>query len=160
LSVLSCIVRGADDVRLGGLERVVLAGRHLLQRRGVDDQIDAARGADQAVAVAHVAEEEAQAALPGIARLQLRLLELVPAEDADHARVVLGEQRLDARLAERAGAAGDEDGLAAEAHFTESMPGVERAGETSARAGGESYATTRLSEKRINQNHRCARSRM
>ena len=74
LSVLSAIVSGtslsiaaeidvlgADDVRLDGLERVVLARGHLLERGGVDDHVDAARGDAQAVAVAHVAEQQRSA---------------------------------------------------------------------------------------------------
>ena len=51
----------AEDVGLDGLERVVLGGRHLLERGRVDDDVDAVEGAVQALAIAHVAEEVAQA---------------------------------------------------------------------------------------------------
>jgi hypothetical protein len=44
----------------------------------VEDQVDALGGARETVLVAHVADEEAQAVLAGVARLHLGLLELVP----------------------------------------------------------------------------------
>ena len=53
----------AVDVGLHGLAGVVFAGRHLLQRGGVDHDVDAAHRPPHAVDVADVAEEVAQAGM-------------------------------------------------------------------------------------------------
>src|SRR5439155_19082478 len=91
-------------------ERVVLARGHLLQRRRVDDHVDAARREREPVEAADVAEEEAQARIVQLL-LQLVLLQLVAAVDADGRRLMLIEQRPDECGAERPGAARDEDDL-------------------------------------------------
>ena len=73
----------ADDVGLDRLDRVVFAGRHLLQRGGVDDDIDAVKGALEPIAIAHVADEVAHRRVPPIGKHlpHLVLLQLVAAED-------------------------------------------------------------------------------
>ena len=102
-----------DDVRLGRLERVVLAGLDVLQRRAVEDDVDPVHRPVEPVAVADVADEEADVA-PVVQPLALvELLRLVAAEDPDDRRVALQEP-LDEPGADRAGAAGDEDARAAE----------------------------------------------
>jgi hypothetical protein len=73
----------ADHVGLHELERIVFGGRNLLQSRGVDHGIDAVKGAHQAVAIAHVSQEEAQSWVARILALHLVLLELVAAEHHD-----------------------------------------------------------------------------
>ena len=71
-----------DDVRLGRLEGVVLAGLDVLQRSAMEDDVDVLRGAKQPVAIADVADEEPHVR-PGPEPLALvELLGLVPAEDA------------------------------------------------------------------------------
>ncbi len=55
-------VLGADDVGLGRLERVVLARLDVLERGAVEDDVDALRRPQQPVAVADVADQEAQVA--------------------------------------------------------------------------------------------------
>src|SRR5205807_5665549 len=91
--------RGLDDigpaqyVGLDGLERVVFAGRDLLHRRRVDDDVDAVHGATEALQVAYVADEVADV-WTGEITLHLRLLQLVAAEDDQFARrVALHDRR-------------------------------------------------------------------
>ena len=50
---------------LHGLQREELAGRHLLERGGVEHEVDASGGPVDAVVVADVADVEAQ---PGVAQ--------------------------------------------------------------------------------------------
>src|SRR6266545_299019 len=102
-------VLGAEHVGLDGLERVVLAGGDLLQRRRVEHDVHAVHGAQEPLAVAHVADEEAQRRIAE-ARHHLRLLQLVAAEDAQPPRPVPGEHDLHELVAEGSGAARDEDG--------------------------------------------------
>jgi hypothetical protein len=109
-------VLGADHVRLNRLERVVLTRRHLLERGGVDDHVDAAGGEPHAVAVAYVTEQQPHAVVLERA-LELRLLELVTAEDPDRLDVVAVEHGARERGAERAGRAGDEQCFAVEVHI-------------------------------------------
>src|SRR5262249_13433050 len=104
-----------DDVGLDELERVVLGRRHLLQRRGVDDVVNPLEGALEPILVAHVAQEEAQDLALGAELLRHgELLELVAAEDDDPPWGGVLQQQAGQLVAERPGAAGDEDGLAAE----------------------------------------------
>ena len=86
---------------------------HVLQRGGVDDDVSALDGTAQAVAVADVADEEAQPRIVELA-LHLRLLELIAAEDADGRRVPLRERGAREVLAEGARASGQQDGPALE----------------------------------------------
>ena len=103
-------VGGAHDVRANHLERVVLRGRDLLQGRGMDDHVHAVEGAVEPVAVADVADKEAQVAMPllGEEVAHLKLLQLVAAEDDQLLRPVVAEHDLRELLAEGAGPPGDE----------------------------------------------------
>ena len=51
-----------------GLEREVLAGRHLLERRGVEDDVGVAQRRGDAVEVAHVADAELEQLLGSCGR--------------------------------------------------------------------------------------------
>ncbi len=50
-------VLGAEDVRLDSLERVVLGSRDLLERRGMDDDVDVLERTAKARLVADVPDE-------------------------------------------------------------------------------------------------------
>jgi hypothetical protein len=79
----------------------------------VEDDVDPVHRPVEPVAVADVADEEADVA-PVLQPLALvELLRLVPAEDPDDRRIAL-EEPLDEPGADRAGAARDEDSRAAE----------------------------------------------
>ena len=122
-------VLGALDVGLDRFPGEVLAGGHLLQRRRIDDDVGVAQGRGDAVEVAHVADAELEQPFEvviddfvrrGLAVLILQphvvLLGLVAREDDDlvrHAQFA-GEEPPDEHLAERAGAAGDENALVIE----------------------------------------------
>ena len=64
--------------------------------------------------VAHVPEEEPQPRLVGIELLHLVLLQLVPAEDDDAARLMVGQNGAYEAPSERPRSPGDEDGSATE----------------------------------------------
>ena len=98
-------VLGADDVGLDAFNRVVFGGGHLLEGGRVNHDIDALESAFETVAVAHVADEEAQLTVREALR-HLVLLELVARIDDDAGGPMLGEQPAHECLAERAGAAG------------------------------------------------------
>ncbi len=107
----------AEDVGLDRLERVVLAHRHLLERRGVDHHVDVLHRTVEAVAVAHVADEEPQLRVLVVRErlLHLELLELVSRvhDHSANARIAV-EDGADELLAEGTGSSGDKDGLAVE----------------------------------------------
>ena len=105
----------ADDVGLHDLERVVLRRRHLLQGGGVNDHVDVLKRAVQPIAIADVAEEEAQPRVVAELLGHLRLLHLVAAQDDQLLRVRVLEDDLGEAFPERAGAAGDQNGLAVKA---------------------------------------------
>ena len=69
-------------VRLGRLERVVLAGLDVLQRGAVEDHVDALAGTQQASPIADVADEEANV-VATVAVTLVELLGLVAPQDAD-----------------------------------------------------------------------------
>ncbi|MPM65653.1 hypothetical protein SDC9_112550 [bioreactor metagenome] len=108
--------RGLDDVLrpehvgLDELVRVVLGGVDLLVRGGVDDMVDAVHRAVEPGQVADVAEEPAQPTVVVEQLTALVLLQLVAGVDDDALRVHVVQQSGDERLAERAGATGDQDG--------------------------------------------------
>ncbi len=115
-------VLSAEHVGLHGLEGVVLTGRHLLHGRGVDDHVDALAGPGHAGPVADVAEHVADLHVAE-AGLHLRLLQLVAGVDPNGHVVVVGEQPLHEGVAERAGAAREQDGLTGEVHVRPSADG-------------------------------------
>ena len=84
----------------------------------MDDVVDAVHGPVEAVPVADVADEPAQAVVVVEQLAALVLLELVAAEDDDALGVVVAQELGDERLAEGAGAPGDEDGGAGEDGWT------------------------------------------
>ena len=79
------------DVGLHGLEGVVLADRHLLERGGVDDDVDAARRQPQAVDGRGRRRSSSRNRVVREAPLQLGLLELVAAERANRLDVVFAQ---------------------------------------------------------------------
>ena len=107
----------AEDVGLDGLERVVLAHRHVLERRGVDHHVDALHRAVEPVAVTNVADEEPQLRVLVVREdlLHLELLELVSRVHDHSANAGIAvEDGADELLAEGTGSSGDKDGLAVE----------------------------------------------
>ena len=76
----------------------------------MDDVVDTVHRPVQPVPVADVADEPAQARVVVEQLAALVLLELVAAEDDDALGVVVAQELGDERLAEGAGAPGDEDG--------------------------------------------------
>ena len=81
-------VLGPQHIGLDGLERIVFAGRHLFERGGVYHQIHGSlEGSPEAPRVPDIADEEAQPRI-GVLTAHLGLLQLVPAEDDEPARVV------------------------------------------------------------------------
>ncbi len=108
-------VLSAQDVRLDGLERVVLRYGHMLESRSVHDGIYPLHRPIQTVFVTHVADEVADGRVL-VVREDLRhleLLEFVARVDDETGDVRIGfEYAADERLAERTGAACDEDGPA------------------------------------------------
>ncbi len=102
----------ADHIGVHRLHRVELAGRHLLQRGGVIDEIDPAGDAFHGAEVAHVRHVVLDPAVAEALALVFLLL-LVPADDP-HLRHRQRQEVLQDRGAERARAAGDQDGRARE----------------------------------------------
>ena len=92
------------------LQRIELAGGHLLQRRGVKDVVHAVERRRDAVVVADVADVELQLRT-GVAEPHVLLLLLVAAEHADLGDVGI-EEPVENGVAERARPAGDQKRLA------------------------------------------------
>ena len=103
----------AADVRLGDLERVVLARFDVLQRSAVEDDVDVLGGAHQPIAIADVAHEEADVAAAAEQLALVELLGLVAAENADDGRP-RGEELSHEVRAHGPGAAGHENAPAAD----------------------------------------------
>ena len=108
----------ADDVGAHGLHGEELAGGHLLERGRVEDVVHAVHGVAHRLGVADVTDEEAHLGgelggplLQAVAHVVLLLL--VAGEDADLGQVGVHEV-LEHRVAERAGAARDHEGLVIE----------------------------------------------
>ena len=104
----------ADDVRAHSLHGEKLAGRHLFERRRMEDVVYARHGVAHGLWVAHIADVELD--LLGVLRvLRLQfvahviLLLLVAGEDADLLEIGVQEV-LEDRGTEGAGAAGDHEG--------------------------------------------------
>ncbi len=87
----------------------------------IRDRIDIAHGKFQPVAITHIADEIAHEGILFHREhlLHFELLEFVPAEDDEPARLVFFDDGFDKMLAERARAAGDEHRL-----FVEVQPGL------------------------------------
>jgi len=101
-----------EDIGLDRLERVVLACRHLLHCRCVDDDVDVGlEGALEALLIAYVSDEERESRVAEL-ELHVVLLQLVAAQHDDALGRVLRQGVLDELLAERAGTARDEHRLA------------------------------------------------
>jgi hypothetical protein len=103
--VLSITTRGAEYIGLHGFHWIKLAGRHLLERSGVEHEVHPLHGLVNAIVIAYIPDIKLQLrVVHGDAHLFL--LFLVPAEDADLANV--GRQKAaQYSIAERACAAGD-----------------------------------------------------
>ena len=102
----------ADDVGAHGLHGEELTGRHLFERRGVEDVVHARHGIANRLRIAHVADVELD--LLGVLRMpglqlvaHVILLLLIAGEDADLADVG-GQEMLEHCMPEAARAAGDE----------------------------------------------------
>ena len=104
-------VAAAHDVGLDRFERVVFAGRHLFQRGRVHHDGDSGKGALQALRVAHIADEVAQAGMIEARRPHVVLLEFVAAEDDELLRMVVAQHQLHELLPERARPARDQHNL-------------------------------------------------
>jgi len=100
----------AEDVGLGGLERVELAGRDLLERRGGEHVVHAFERINNGTVVADVADVELQLVVV-VLLAHVVLLLLVAGEDADLLDLGLQEAVHD-RVPERAGSPGDQQNLA------------------------------------------------
>ena len=101
----------ADDVRAHGLHGEELAGRHLLERRGVKDVVHTRHGVSHRLRIAHVADVELD--LLGVLRMlrlqlvaHVVLLLLVTGEDADLPEIGV-KKVLEDGGTEGTGAAGD-----------------------------------------------------
>jgi len=101
-----------QNIGLHRLQRVEFARRDLLQRRRLEDIIDAIHGRHDACRVAHIADIELQLGI-GQADAHILLLLLVPAEDPDFFDIG-SKEAVEDGVAEGAGAAGDEKGFATE----------------------------------------------
>src|SRR5216684_6139181 len=94
-------VAAADDIGLDRFEWVVLASRHLLERRRVHDHRHARERPLQPLHVAHVSNEIPHAGMIEARRSHLMLLQLVPAEDHQSLRLVIAQHDLHKLLPER-----------------------------------------------------------
>jgi len=113
-------VFGTEDIGLDALHRVVLRSRHLFESGCMDDDVDAFACSAETVAIAHIADKEANewVIFFGIELAHFELLELV-------ARV--NYQTLDTRealgngfnkfLSKRSGSSCDEDALAVQVQY-------------------------------------------
>ena len=106
-------VVGPDDVGLHRLHREKLAGRHLLQRRGVKDVVDAAHGDPHRFEVADVSDVKLDfVGKPGIPALNpvahIVLLLFVARKDADLTDVGFNKA-VQHRVSERTGTTGDQE---------------------------------------------------
>src|SRR5690606_23840411 len=102
----------ADDIGLDRFHRVKLAGWHLLERGGVEDEIYSPRRRQHAGRIAHIADIEFELVAAELLALVVLLL-LVTAEHANFADAGIEEPAQDG-IAERAGTTGDQQGLAVE----------------------------------------------
>ena len=104
-------VAAAHDVGLDRFKRVVFARRHLFERGRMHHDAYPGQGALQALRVAHVPDEVAQAGMIEARRPHVMLLELVAAEDDELLRMVITQHHLGELLSERTCPARDQDHL-------------------------------------------------
>jgi hypothetical protein len=112
-------VRGAADIGRVRLLGEALADRDLLQRRGVEHEVDPAQGAEHRAAIAHIPDAQLEGdrlpapalLLPAQLALESGLLLLIAGEAHDPRRPPVGARQgaPEQRAPEGAGAAGDED---------------------------------------------------
>jgi len=100
----------AVHIGLDTLEGVVYRGRHDLRGGGMDDIIHPLKGAIQPLAVAHIADEETHARVMAVKLDHVPLLHLVARKHDDLVRVIARQGHRQEGMAERACAAGDQDG--------------------------------------------------
>ncbi len=103
-------IHRAVDIGLDAFKGVVFGGRYNLGGRRVDHIIHPAKGAVQAVTVAHIADEKAHPVIAAEKLGHFPLLHLVAAEDDQLARIVALQCHGHKGMPERAGAAGDKKG--------------------------------------------------
>ena len=113
-------VAAAHDVGLDGFKRVVFARRHLLKRGRVDHDRHSGKGALQALRVAHVPNEVAEAGMIEAPHPHIVLLELVTAEDDELLGMVVTQHHLHELLPERPRPAGDQHNLIGPVHRCDS----------------------------------------
>ena len=104
-------VAAAHDVGLDRFKRVVFARRHLFERGRVHHHRHSGKGALQALRIAHVADEVAQAGMIEARRPHIMLLQFVAAEDDELLRMVVAQHHLDELLPERSRPARDQHDL-------------------------------------------------
>ena len=113
-------VFGADDVRLNGLKRIVLASRHLLECSRMDHDVHAMKRPLQPIQVAHVSDKIADRDWT-VLREQLphfMLLEFIAAEDDQLLWTEFLENDLSELLSKRTGSTGHKHDLIFPTHYS------------------------------------------
>ena len=120
---------GADDIGLDGLHGKEFAGGHLLEGGGVEHIVHPAERRGDGAVVPHVADVEFDLLRAGgagqlVGMTHVVLLLLVPGEDANFADV-RGQEAVQNRMAEGAGAARDEeDFIFKQRHFSDTLQSI------------------------------------
>src|SRR5450631_2681719 len=99
-------VFSAMDICLDAFHGIVFGRRHLLERGGVDDEINAVHCLDKPISVANVAEKKSHATLWKVL-LHFELFELIAGINDELARFIALQNRFDVLLAEGPGTAGN-----------------------------------------------------
>lgn len=102
----------AQHIGLHRLQRVELAGRHLLERRRLEDVVHALHGRGDTGRVAHIADVELQLGI-GQADAHVLLFLFIPTEHPDFLDI-RGQEAVENSVAEGTGTTGDEQGFASE----------------------------------------------
>src|SRR5579862_638485 len=111
-------IAAAHDICLNGLERVVLAGGNLLQRRCVHDHRDSGKSALQSSRIAYVSDEIAQSGIIESRGAHIVLLEFVPAKDHQPFRTILPQHDFHEFFPERTRAARYQNDLIRPIHMS------------------------------------------